>query len=243
MKLLLLANSTQPDREPLAHALAEIVALGVSELLFVPYALADHDKYTSSITGALEQIGIRVRGLHSVANPAVSITNAEGIMVGGGNTFRLLKRLQDLNLVTRLTNAVRDGVPYVGSSAGTNLACPTIRTTNDMPIVEPLDFTALGLVPFQVNPHYIDPIVSAKYMGESRSKRLEEFLEENDVPVVAMREGSWLVVEDQRIGVGGQGGVKLFSRWHTPKEFGTGADLSFLMRTNGRFDAITRAQG
>jgi dipeptidase E len=153
------------------------------------------------------------------------VEEAEALFVGGGNTFRLLDRLQRLGLLDPIRGRVRGGMPYLGVSAGANLACPSIRTTNDMPIVEPAGFSALGLLPFQINPHYLDPAPSRSHMGETREERIREFLEENDVPVVGLREGSWIVADDGSARLEGPCSARLFRRGREPEEVPPGADL------------------
>jgi len=147
-----------------------------------------------------------------------------------------LRALQDLGLITEIRRRVRAGLPYLGSSAGTNMACPSLRTTNDMPIVEPASFAALGLVPFQINPHYLDPDPASRHMGETRERRITEFLEENDVPVLGLREGSWLRVSGTRAGIGGASGARLFRRGAEPRELVPGDDVSSLLTVPARFD-------
>jgi dipeptidase E len=141
------------------------------------------------------------------------------VFVGGGNTFRLLKTLQDGGLLDQIRRKVLDGMRYMGSSAGANLACPTIKTTNDMPIVQPADFHALGLVTFQINPHYIDADPNSRHMGETREKRISEFHEENDLTVIGLREGSWIVVDQGRATLHGETGAKIFLKGNAPAEW------------------------
>ncbi|GAB2807609.1 dipeptidase PepE [Streptomyces daliensis] len=238
MKLLLLSNSTAPGHGYLEHA-REVIAehlRGVEELLFVPYALADHDGYTAKVTAFMEPLGIRVRGVHT-GEPGQLATEAEAVFVGGGNSFRLLKSLQTRGLLEAIRARVTAGAPYMGSSAGTNMACPTLRTTNDMPIVAPLSFESLGLIPFQINPHYLDPSPDTSHMGETREERLTQFLEENDVPVLGLREGTWLRREGERLELGGvAAGARLFTYGAGPVEHVPGADLSQLLAAPARFD-------
>ncbi|MDN3027031.1 dipeptidase PepE [Streptomyces sp. S.PB5] len=238
MELLLLSNSTAFGRKYLEHALEPISEAlgGTKEVLFVPFALADHDGYTSEAAEALAPLGVKVRGAHT-GNSVDLVKDAEAIFIGGGNSFRLLKALHAQGLVPVIRDRIRGGVPYMGSSAGTNMACPTLRTTNDMPIVQPTTFDALSLVPFQINPHYVERSPDSTHMGETRSKRLEEFLEENDVPVVAMREGTWLRRSADRLALGGSeaGGV-LFRRGSSPVQLRRNADLSDLLEVPARFD-------
>ena len=159
------------------------------------------------------------------------------MFVGGGNSFRLLKALHEQDLVRAIRERVAAGAVYMGSSAGTNMACPTLRTTNDMPIVQPPSFEALGLLPFQINPHYLDARPDTAHMGETRAQRLAQFLEENDVPVVGLREGTWLRREADRLTLGGiEAGGVVFRRGAQPSEIGPGHDLSALLREKPRFD-------
>ncbi|MCL4142972.1 UNVERIFIED_CONTAM: hypothetical protein GTU68_003870, partial [Idotea baltica] len=154
---------------------------------------------------------------------------AKGIFVGGGNSFRLLKTLYDQKLLTPIKAAVQGNIPYMGSSAGTNMACPTIRTSNDMPIVQPPSFDALGFIPFQINPHFIDADPNSTHKGETREQRLAEFHEENSTPVAGLREGSWLEVSGAKIKLCGVTGMKLFRPGLPPEEHSAG-DVSFLNR-------------
>jgi dipeptidase E len=237
VRLLLLSNSTAPGRRYLEHAsdvLAELLT-GVRRLLFVPFALADHDGYTEEVTEAFTPHGVEVLGAHQ-DDPIKLFNAAQAVFVGGGNTFRLLRELYARELLAPIRDRVAHGTVYIGSSAGTNVACPTIRTTNDMPIVQPPAFDASGLVPFQINPHYVDPVDDEEYMGETREERIEQFLEENDVPVLGMREGTWLRREDSSLTLGGDAvGARLFRRGTGPEEIDSGADLSGLLESVGRY--------
>jgi dipeptidase E len=237
MSLLLLSNSATHARPYLSHALEVIAAhlSGRKRLLFVPHALADHDGYTATVAEAMRPIGVSVEGLHHHPDPASAINSAEAVFVGGGNTFRLLRSLRRAGLLGLLRDRVRAGLVYLGSSAGTNLACPTIRTTNDMPILDPEGFDALGLVPFQINPHYLDPDSGSTYQGETRAQRLTEFCEENDVPVLAMREGAWLQVDSDVATLHGTSGAVLFRHGRQPMEIATGTGVSWLLATVPRF--------
>ncbi|MBE1537573.1 dipeptidase PepE [Actinomadura algeriensis] len=234
MELLLLSNSTNHGRAYLEHALDTVTAFvgPGSVLAFVPYALADHDAYTATVRTALEPRGITVRGVHTSG-----LTGADAVFAGGGNSFRLLRDLYRTGLRDELRDAVRGGVRYMGASAGTNMACPTLRTTNDMPIVQPPAFDALGFVPFQINPHYIDPRPGDTHMGETREQRLAEFLECNDVPVLGLREGTWLRVSDGAATLGGPLDARLFRRAAPPRELPAGADVSFLLSEPAAFDS------
>lgn len=237
MRLLLLSNSATHDRPYLSHALQAISAhlFGRERLLFIPYALADHDGYTATVAEAMRPIGVSVEGLHGHPDPASAVSSAEAVFVGGGNTFRLLRSLRRGGLLGPLRDRVRTGLPYLGSSAGTNLACPTIRTTNDMPILDPEGFDALGLVPFQINPHYLDPDPGSTHQGETRAQRLTEFCEENDVPVLAIREGAWLHTDGDLAVLRGTSGAVLFRHGHQTVEIAAGTDVSWLLATVPRF--------
>lgn len=243
MNLLLLSNSTAPARGYLEHAFDAMreVLEGRASLVFVPFALADHQAYTGLVRRALEPLGIEVTGAHQGA-PRDVIDGAEAVFVGGGNTFRLVKALHELDLIDSLRTKALAGMPYIGSSAGTNVAAPSLRTTNDMPIVQPPSFATLGLVPFQINPHYLDPDPQSTHQGETREERLIQFLEENDVPVLGMREGTWLRVSPEgaaELG-GGAAGARLFRRGATPLELSAGTDLTWLTLESGLFDIPVR---
>jgi dipeptidase E len=206
---------------------------GVDRLLFVPYAVHDLDGYAGNVRQRFAALGIAVEAVHQAADPAAAVERAAAIFVGGGNTFRLLDRLLRAGLIEPIRRAVGAGTPYLGASAGSNVAGPTIRTTNDMPIVRPATFAALGLVDFQINPHYLDPDPTSTHMGETRDTRLAEFHEENDTPVVALREGALLEVEGERIRVAGKPGGKLFRRGAEPLALAAGDRLDRLLRTAG----------
>jgi dipeptidase E len=230
-RLLLVSNSTQHGGGYLDHCAAEIKdLLGPARwVLFVPWALADHAGYTARAHERFAQLGYELTSVHEAADPVGAVWSAEAVFIGGGNTFRLLDQLYRRELIAPLRKRVGDGVPYVGSSAGSNVACVTIKTTNDMPIVQPPSFDALGLVPFNINPHYLDPDPASRHMGETREERIRQFHEENTPPVVGLREGAMLRVEGSRMTLGGTTGARLFQRGEHPKELATGAELDFLL--------------
>jgi dipeptidase E len=230
-RLLLISNSTMFGRGYLDHAESEIRDhLGsVRRVLFVPYALHDRDGYAATAQRRLAALGFELESVHRSAHPKESAARAEGIFIGGGNTFRLLKCLYDYDLLSTIRARVEDGVPYIGSSAGSVVACPTIKTTNDMPIVQPPSFDGLRLVGFQINAHYLDADPASRHMGETRETRLREFLEENDVPVAAIREGAMLRVENGLIRLRGTTGARIFQRRRDPLEVEPGADLTELL--------------
>jgi dipeptidase E len=220
-----MTNSSNPGGQPLEHAreaLSRLLAEAGS-LVFVPFALADHDGYTAQVRQALSGV-VDVVGAHTLS--LAQFAAAPAYFVGGGNTFRLLKRLQDDGTLDVIRERALSGVPYVGASAGTCIAGPSIRTTNDMPIVQTRTLSALGLVPFHFNCHYLDaPTGPRQFMGETRDERLVQFLEENDSAVVALREGAWLEVNGDRITVGGRNGGKILSRSTSPQELPPAGEL------------------
>lgn len=219
-----------------AEAFIEVTA--GATVTFVPFALADWDDYADRAIAAMDHIGIHAVSAHRSPAPDQAILEADVVMVGGGNTFRLLDSLYGLDVVEGLSRHVHDGVTrYMGASAGTNVACPTIRTTNDMPICQPPRFDALGLVPFQINLHYVDTEPLSTYMGETRDERINEFLEENLCPVLAMYEGSWLRVDDEHASVTGP--ARLFQRQGCDA-FADGVDVSHLLDLTPHFDGGIR---
>lgn len=234
MRLLLLSNSTSFGSGYLDHAVAEISGLfrGIRRILFVPFALRDQTGYTRRASERFAALGILVDGLRAGPDAPAAVSEAEGIFIGGGNTFRLLDHLQRTGLVAAIRRRVLDGIPYLGSSAGTVIAAPTIMTTNDMPIVKPSSFDALALVPFQINCHYLDADPSSRHMGETREQRIREFHEENDAVVVGLREGSMLRLDDSarvRMTIEGTAGARVFRREGDASEHPPGASLDHLL--------------
>lgn len=210
--LLLVSSSVTHGTEYLDHCedVARAHFANAESILFVPYALHDRDGYAAKARARFEAMGIRCSSVHEAADPVAAVREAAGMFIGGGNTFRLLKTLYDQNLVEPIRERVAAGMPYMGTSAGSNVAGRTIRTTNDMPIVEPPTFDALQLAPIQLNPHYLDADPTSRHQGESRDQRLREYLEDNPGPVVAIREGAWLEVRGSDITLGGATGGRLF---------------------------------
>jgi dipeptidase E len=231
-RLLLISNSTLHGSGYLDHAASEISDfLGeVKRVLFVPFALHDRDKYAAQARERFAKMGYQLDSIHTINEPAGAMRETEAIFIGGGNTFRLLKALYDHNLLDAIRDRVRAGTPYIGSSAGSNVAAPTIRTTNDMPIVQPPSFDALGLVSFQINPHYLDADPNSTHKGETREERLVQFLEESETPVVGLREGAMLRIENGRTLLKGSTGARIFRRGHEPVETVPGAYLDDFVR-------------
>jgi dipeptidase E len=205
---------------------------GVSRILFVPYALHDHDGYVEAMRRQGFDGGYELVGIHEFPDPVVAVREAEAIYVGGGNSFRLIHDLQQLDLLPVIRDRVEQGMPYMGVSAGTNVACPTMMTTNDMPIVHPESFQALGLVPYQVNAHYFSGQTWVKsggefveHFGETRSDRIREYHELQATPVVGLEEGAFLRNEDGRVELR-YGNAFLFLPGSPPKELTPGFDMT-----------------
>jgi dipeptidase E len=229
--ILLVSNSTLHGRGYLDHVEEEIRnLLGPTRLvLFFPYALHDRDGYAAKATERFAAMGYAMKSAHAANDPREAVAEADAIFIGGGNTFRLLKALQDLELIEPIRRRMQSGAPYIGSSAGSNVAGPTIKTTNDMPIVQPPSFDALGLVPFQINPHFQDPDPASTHMGETREERILQFLEENETPVLGMREGAWVRVENRSVTLRGSTGARIFRRGEKPVEAVPGDEISGLV--------------
>jgi dipeptidase E len=229
-RILLVSNSTQHGRGYLDHVEDEIrrCFAGARTVLFVPFALFDRGAYAAKAGVRLGAMGFQVQALDS--HPARAVEDAEALFVGGGNTFRLLKALQDLDLVDAIRRRVREGMPYVGSSAGSIVAGPSLKTTKDMPIVEPGSFAALDLVDFQISPHFLDPDPASTHMGETQEERILQFLEENDAAVVGLREGAFLRVDGAEVFLGGAHGARIFRRGVPPAEARPGSRIDHLIR-------------
>ena len=230
-RLLLISNSTQHGGGYLDHVESEIREfLGTARrVLFVPFALFDQDAYAELARARFERIGYSLRSLHRESDFLRAVESADGFFVGGGNTFRLLNSLYNSGVMPTLRAQVAGGIPYIGSSAGSIVACPSLKTTKDMPVVEPPSFEALGLVDFQISPHYLDPDPLSKHMGETQEQRIQQFLEENDLPVVGLREGSFLRVESGSTVLKGKKAGRVFRRGHSPLEVQPGSELRGLL--------------
>ncbi|MDJ0839343.1 MAG: dipeptidase PepE [Acidobacteriota bacterium] len=231
MELLLLSNSTDPKMGYLGHCVDEVTAFfsGVKDVTFIPYALKDWDTYTHNTRERFQAMGKNLTSIHEYEDAASAVKNSEAFYVGGGNTFRLLKILYDMNLLPLIRDNVLAGGKYMGASAGTNIACKNVRTTNDMPIVYPPSLDALNLFPLNINPHYLDGVEKADHQGETREKRLLEFLEENTGPVLAIREGAMVRVSNKEVLLKGKNGGRLFITRDEIRELNDEEDLSFLL--------------
>jgi dipeptidase E len=224
MKNIIIAStSTLHGGDYLDYLLPELQTFfsNVKELLFIPYARPSgisHDDYTKKVSEAFGKINILVKGIHEFENPVEAIENAEGIFTGGGNTFLLVSQLYKNNVIDALEKVVKNGTPYIGTSAGSNICGLTMNTTNDMPIVYPPSFRTLGFVSFNINPHYLDPIEGSTHMGETRETRINEFHHFNPQPVVGLREGSWLEVKGDSILLKGTLTARIFKRNEKPIE-------------------------
>ncbi len=234
MKSILIAStSTIHGSGPLEYLLEELEVhfKSTDEIVFIPYARPggiSHDDYTHNVSKAFKTIGKRVKGLHEFSNPKKAIKEAQGIFTGGGNTFVLVNQLYKNDVLVSIKETVDNGTPYLGTSAGSNICGLTMNTTNDMPIVYPPSFKTLGLVPFNINPHYLDPNPNSTHMGETRETRIKEFHAFNTQPVIGLREGSWIEVKGDRIQLKGKLNARIFEYAKTPYELPTGSDLSFL---------------
>ncbi len=234
MNLLLISNSTNAGEAYLKYPINKIGSFleGVSEVVFIPYAAVtfSFDEYEAKVQDRFNEIGVKVRSVHHSQNPAEMIATAEAICVGGGNTFALTKLMQEQGLIEAIKARVEQGAPYVGWSAGSNVTCPTICTTNDMPIVEPASFKVTGLIPFQINPHYLDANPEG-HAGETREQRILEYIEANkEVYVVGLRESCMLEYHDKDMKLIGPKPMRIFKYGEPIREVGAQDDLSFLLK-------------
>jgi dipeptidase E len=231
-RLLLISNSTLYGSGYLDHAQSEIqnFAGTSARVAFVPFAMHDWSQYAAKARERLGAMGYVTFSLHDVSNPRRMLAEADFIFVGGGNTFRLLKGLYDFDLIEAIRDQVRQGMPYIGASAGSIVACPTLKTTKDMPIVQPPSFEALGLVRFQISPHYLDPDPTSTHMGETQEERILQFLEENESPVIGLREGAMVRVEGESAVLRGSAKARVFCRAVPPVEVSAGEDLGVWLR-------------
>jgi dipeptidase E len=234
MRLLLISNSTNAGEEYLSYPVPEIKKfLGEKTLncAFIPYAgvTISFNDYTKRVRQRFEEAGHKIISVHESENPADVIAESNAIVVGGGNTWQLLKLIQDKGLIEAVRNEVMKGKPYIGWSAGSNMACPTIRTTNDMPVIQPHDFNAFNFIPFQINPHYLDANPEG-HAGETRQARIEEFIEINrNISVLGLREGTMLKIEKNKVDLIGPGKARLFHYGKEPRELTREDNLNFLL--------------
>ena len=232
-KIIIASTSTLHDGNYLDYLLPELKIhfKGVAEILFIPYARPSgisHEDYTSKVAMAFLKINISIKGIHEFENPIEAVEKAQGIFTGGGNTFLLVSQLYKNNVLLAIEKAVKNGTPYLGTSAGSNICGLTMGTTNDMPIVYPPSFQTFGFVPFNINPHYLDPIEGSTHMGETRETRINEFHLFNSQPVVGLREGSWLEVMGDSIKLKGNLSARIFTRNKVAYEVAPETELNTL---------------
>lgn len=235
MKLLLLSNSTNQGEDYLGwpqEILRKFLEKNkIGSCLFVPYAgvTVSWDEYTTRVRSVFSIWGCNVESVHNTPDPIEAVSNAECIVVGGGNTFRLVQMMHETGIMSAIREKALAGTPFIGWSAGSNIACPTLRTTNDMPIIQPSSFDTLNLIPFQINPHYLDANPEG-HGGETREQRINEFQALNtEVVVVGLREATALQVDDNKIHLLGNRPMRLFIAGNEPVEFQPGEDINFLM--------------
>lgn len=229
---IIASTSTVFGGEYLDYLTSEIKELfkDISTLIFIPYARPggiSHDEYTEKVSPVFKIMGIEVIGLHQFKNPVEAIENAEGVFTGGGNTFVLVDSLYKNEVLEPLRKRIFDGMPYLGTSAGSNICGVTINNTNDMPIVYPPSFKTMGIVPFNINPHYLDPDPKSKHMGETRETRIKEFHSQSTVPVVGLREGSWIRVNGEKNRLEGPLTARIFQQNKEPYELESGEEIIF----------------
>jgi dipeptidase E len=235
MRLLLISNSTNPGEQYLDYPKQNIRAfLGDKHIkaLFIPYAAVtfSYDDYELKVRDRFREVGHDIISIHHYSDPVNAVKNAAAIVVGGGNTWMLLKLLRNHRLIDPVREKILAGTPYIGWSAGSNVACPTIRTTNDMPVAEPSSFRAFNLIPFQINPHYLDAN-PAGHAGETREQRIEEFIEVNPgIWVAGLRESTMFLIEDHNISLIGRRNARIFKKDHQPLELGENDDFGFLFK-------------
>ena len=233
MKAILASTSTLHDQDYLEYLIPHLPELykDIEEVIFIPYARPggiSHKEYTEKARNAFSKAGIRIKGIHEFDDPVEAIRNASGIFTGGGNTFLLVSELYRKKIMNVIKEVVKNDTPYLGTSAGTNIGGLSMQTTNDMPIVYPPSFQTLGLVPFNINPHYLDPDPDSNHKGETRETRIKEFHGLNSQPVVGLREGSWLEIIDNKVTLKGDLQARVFEKEKVPFEIETETDLTNL---------------
>lgn len=233
MKRLIIASTSTVHGSGYLEYLKEELKLlfgGCEHIVFIPYARPggiSQDDYTEKARTFFNSIGIEVQGIHSFQDPIKALEKAQGIFTGGGNTFLLVRQLYHHHVMEPLREALFEGVPYLGTSAGSNICGLTMQTTNDMPIVYPPSFKTLGVIPFNINPHYLDPDPSSTHMGETRETRIQEFHTQNNIPVIGLREGSWLDVKGNDIRLQGTHSARVFEQGKLPHELDSGTIIDY----------------
>lgn len=230
---IIASTSTLANEDYLQYLLPELELLfsQCNTILFIPYARPggmSHEEYTDKVKSAFAKINKKVVGIHEFDNPENAIHQAEGIFTGGGNTFVLVSQLYKNKIMGALAEVLKKGTPYLGCSAGSNICGLSMQTTNDMPISYPPSFQTLGLIPFNINPHYLDPDPRSTHMGETRETRIKEFHAYNSAPVLGLREGSWIEVKADKVTLKGPITARLFLKNQLAEELPTGSDLSAL---------------
>ena len=231
--LIIASTSTVHDSSYLEYLLPELEKhfQACETILFIPYARPGgitYDEYTSKVAEAFAKINKKVKGIHQYFDPIIAVQTAEAIFTGGGNTFLLVDTLYKHDLMQKLSDVLKGGTPYLGTSAGSNIAGVSMQTTNDMPIIYPPSFKTLDLFPFNLNPHYLDPIEDSTHMGETRETRIKEYHKFNKVPVLGLREGSWLEVKGDTIMLRGEYTARLFRQNQEAVELPTDQKLTFI---------------
>ncbi len=233
-KIILASTSTVYGKPYLSYLFDELKVFfeGIDEILFIPYARPgglSYEEYTEKVRATFDQLNIKIKGIHECNNPKNAIENAKAFFTGGGNSFVLLHTLQQQKLVKILANEIKKGKPYLGTSAGSNIVGQSIMNTNDMPIMFPMNFQAMGILPFNINPHFLDPIPNSTHMGETRETRIQEYLVFNTIPVIGLREGSWIAVTGNEIKLKGPHSARWFEQGKEPIEIESGSVIkSFL---------------
>ncbi len=231
-KLIIASTSTIHGGNYLEYLLSELEILfsDTQEILFIPYAKPggiSYNDYTEIVSKAFQKINKKIIGVHTYNNPIEAVENAKGIFTGGGNTFVLVNQLYKTKVMPILRDKIYQGIPYLGTSAGSNICGLTMQTTNDMPITYPPSFKTLGIIPFNINPHYLDPIENSTHMGETRETRIKEFHGHNSIPVIGLREGSWLHIQDQTTTLKGKPSARIFEKDKTAYEIEEGSQIIF----------------
>lgn len=233
MRAILASTSTLHNQDYLEYLIPHLPDLykNVKEVLFIPYARPgglSYSEYTSRAAEAFSKADITIKGIHEFINPAEAVQTAQGIFTGGGNTFLLVSELYRNKIMNVIREVVKNGTPYMGTSAGTNIGGLSMQTTNDMPIVYPPSFKTLSIVPFNINPHYLDPDPSSEHKGETRETRIKEFHGLNSQPVIGLREGSWLELKDNKVTLKGHLQARIFKKDEVPFEIAPESDLTNL---------------